>query len=334
MTAIPRRNVRIAGLGKALPPHVVTSQELEDRLGLEAGWVERKTGVRERRFVTTETASELGAEAARRALEDAGATLQDVQLIIVAAGSSEQTIPCTAVLVQKQLGKEADGIPCFDVNSTCLSFVNGLDVAASLVATGAYRGVLVVSPEISSHALNWAEQESCVLLGDGAAAVFVTPTPEGSASAMSRARFQTWSEGSDLAEVLGGGTKHHPNAPGTTPEMNLFHMQGPRIMKFTQRATVPFIAAYLDEQRLRPNDVDALVPHQASLFALRFVARAAGFEQAQVLENIQDHGNCIAASIPMVLHDGVASGRIRRGDTVLLAGTAAGVTVGAMVLTF
>jgi 3-oxoacyl-[acyl-carrier-protein] synthase-3 len=328
------RAVRIAGAGKCLPDRIVRSAELEQRLGLDAGWIESRTGVRERRFVMDETASELGAEAARRALVNAGASLRDVDLIICAAGSSEQSIPCTAVLVQKQLGAQVEGVPCFDLNSTCISFLNGLDVAANMLVSGAYRGILVVSPEIASSSLNWKEEESCVLLGDGAAAVFLTTPGAGESSEMSRARFTTLSQGSELAQLKGGGTRFHPNGPGTTPDMNLFQMQGSRIFKFTKRQMQPFMQRYLEDLGEAPASFRALVAHQASLFALRSTAKACGFEDAQVLENIQDHGNCVAASIPMVLHDGVSSGRIRRGDRVLLAGTAAGITLGALALTF
>jgi 3-oxoacyl-[acyl-carrier-protein] synthase-3 len=328
------RRVRIAGIGKALPSRVVTSAELEQRLRLEPGWIERKTGVRERRHATGESASQLGADAARAALSHAGATLADVDLVVCAAASSEQTIPCTAVLVQKQLGPGADGIPCFDVDATCLSFVYGIDVAAALVQSGAYRGVLVVSPEIGSPAIDWSEEESCVLLGDGAAAVLVTPSAPGETSAMAFARFQTWSEGAALAELRGCGSRYPPNVPTTTPEMNLFHMQGPRIFKFAQRATAPFVRDYLRAVGWEAAEVGTVAAHQASLFALRSTARACGFTDDQVLENIQDHGNCVAASIPMVLHDGVRSGRVRRGDRVLLAGTAAGLSVGALALTY
>jgi 3-oxoacyl-[acyl-carrier-protein] synthase-3 len=237
-------------------------------------------------------------------------------------------------LVQKQLGAQVEGVPCFDLNSTCISFLNGLDVAANMLVSGAYRGILVVSPEIASSSLNWKEEESCVLLGDGAAAVFLTTPSAGESSEMSRARFTTLSQGSELAQLKGGGTRFHPNGSGTTPDMNLFQMQGSRIFKFTKRQMQPFMQRYLEDLGEVPASFRALVAHQASLFALRSTAKACGFEEAQVLENIQDHGNCVAASIPMVLHDGVSSGRIRRGDRVLLAGTAAGITLGALALTY
>jgi 3-oxoacyl-[acyl-carrier-protein] synthase III len=328
------RRVKLAGLGKSLPRRVVKSAELEERLGLEPGWIERKTGVAERRYVTDETASSLGAEAARAALERARVRLSDVELLICASGTMEQTIPCTAVLIQRALGPEADGIPCFDVNSTCLSFLHGLDVAANAVALGASRTVLVVSSEVASVGLDWKEKESCVLLGDGAAAAVVTRAEEGEPSLLYRAAFTTHSAGAELAHYKGGGTRYPPNGPGTEPEHNLFHMEGPSIFRFTQRASVPFIEKYLASLPFPAEDLRALVPHQASLFAVRMTARACGFEQERLVENIQTHGNCIAASIPMALHDAVEAGRIRRGDRVLLAGTAAGVSIGALALVY
>jgi 3-oxoacyl-[acyl-carrier-protein] synthase III len=329
-----KRRVKIAGIGKCLPSRVVTSAELEERLGLERGWIERKTGIVERRYVRDETVSSMGAEAARAALSDAGRSLAGTDLLICASACTEQKIPCTAVFIQRALGPEAEGVPCFDVNSTCLSFLHGLEIAANAVAMGSARQVLVVSSEVSSAALDWSQKESCVLLGDGAAAIVVTRAEEGEPSALYRAAFTTHSSGAELAQLRGGGIRHHPNDPRTTPEMNLFQMCGPQIFRFTQRLSVPFIRQYVDGLPFPSSELAAVVAHQASLFALRATTRACGFEPEQVLENIQTHGNCVAASIPMLLHDSVRARRIRRGDPILLAGTAAGISVGALAMVF
>jgi 3-oxoacyl-[acyl-carrier-protein] synthase-3 len=329
----PRR-VKIAGIGKYLPENRVTSAELESRLQLQPGWIEHKTGVVERRHARGETQSQMGARAARAALEDARLQLSDVDLIICASGSPEQCIPCTAVLIQRELGAEAHGIPCFDVDSTCLSFLFGLEVAASFLASGVYRTVLVVSSELASVGVNWKEAESSVLMGDGACAVVVTQSRETEDSVMYPAAFTTFSEGAELARIQGGGTRFHPNNPETRPEMNLFHMEGPKIFRLAQKASVPFVDRYLKDLSWEADSLDAVVPHQASLFAVRMTAKACGFDPRKLIENIQTHGNCLAASIPMALHDGIRSGRIRRGDRVLLAGTAAGVSVGTMAVRY
>jgi 3-oxoacyl-[acyl-carrier-protein] synthase-3 len=328
------RPVKIAGIGKHLPGRVITSAALEQRLGLPAGWIERKTGVRERRHVGPgETQSRMGAAAGRAAVADAGAALADVDLIICASGGQEQPVPCTAALIQRELGLAEAGVPGFDVNSTCLSFVQGLDVAAHYIGGGGYRAVLVIATEAPSTAIDWSEHESAVLLGDGAAAVLVTPAADGD-GLMYQAAFTLDARGAGLAEVRGGGTAHPAHHPDTTAAMTRFHMQGPRIFRYAQRQSVPFIARYAAGLPFPLDSLGAVCAHQASLTALRLTARACGFRAEQVLENIATHGNCVAASIPLVLHDGVRAGRIRRGDRVLLAGTAAGTSVGALALVF
>jgi len=324
------RAVRLSGFGKYLPPRVVTSAELEVRLSLPAGWIADHTGVEERRYAD-ESQSGMAAKAVREAMQDAGLTWSDVSLLIGACGVPEQAIPCTAALVQKQLGEAAFGVGCFDVNTTCLSFLAALDVASALVDSGAHRHIVVFSAEKASIGLNPHEPESATLMGDGAAAVVVSRATDGESSVMAPAALTTFSAGSHLAEVRSGGTAHHPSDPATTREMMLFHMEGPKIMRFTQKAGVPFIRRYVDALPWPDDTIRLVVPHQASLFAMRLMARAVGFE-GRLFENIRDHGNCVAASIPMALHDAVKSGRLARGDVTLLGGTAAGVSIGVLAL--
>ncbi|MBL8603248.1 MAG: hypothetical protein JNK72_15090 [Myxococcales bacterium] len=329
------RRVKVAGLGKYLPERVIASAALEAELGLEPGWVERVTGVRERRRKgPDETQASMGAQAVLAALADAGCSLDDVDLIVCGSGLSQQAIPCTAVLLQQALGLAARGVPCFDVNSTCLSFVHALDVVGDLVARGSYRCAVVVSTEATSVGLNWSEHESAVLFGDGAAAAVLVPTPEGEPSLLFEGCFTTDSRGAALAEVKGCGTAWPPSDPATPREYALFHMQGTRIFRHAMKQSVGFFTEYSTRLPFALEAFAALCPHQASLVAMRLTARACGFRQDQLVENIETHGNCVSASIPMVLHDGVRGGRIRRGDRVLLAGTAAGLSVGALAMVY
>jgi 3-oxoacyl-[acyl-carrier-protein] synthase-3 len=327
--------VKIAGIGKYLPERIVPSAELEEQLGLGKGWIENATGVAERRRAAPgETQSTMGAAAARAALADAKATLADVDLIVCGSAGSQQAIPCTAVLIQRELGLGGTGVPCFDVNSTCLGFVTGLDIAACFIERGTYRSALVISSDVASVIVNWEEHESAVLFGDGAAAAFVTRAAEGEASVMWPARLTTDSGGIELAELKGGGTGNPPNRTDFPRSWNLFHMEGGKILRYALKLSVPFMASYFETLPFPIGDVHALVPHQASLLAVRLAARACGFRDDQLLLNLANHGNCGAASIPMVLHDGVRSGRIKRGDRVVLAGTAAGLAVGALALVY
>jgi 3-oxoacyl-[acyl-carrier-protein] synthase-3 len=326
--------VKIAGLGTCLPERRVTSTELEAKLGLQPGWNERVTGVRERRYAGQETSVGMAARATRMALAHGGVAPEDVDLVIGASTAPAQLIPCTAALVQRELGLPEGRSLCFDLDATCLSFLVALHVAAPLVAAGTYRAALVYSSEITSHGLNPAEPESAVLFGDGAAAAVLTRSGPGDTGQIWRTCFETWSGGADLTQCLGGGTLHHPNDPTTTPEMNLFHMNGPAIYRLATRRFAPFLGGFLTDLGWERAEVDAVVPHQASLMGMHVLHARLGFREDQVVSNLALRGNCIAASLPLVLGEAVHEGRVRRGQRLLLLGTGAGLTLGAVALTF
>jgi 3-oxoacyl-[acyl-carrier-protein] synthase-3 len=326
--------VRIAGLGSYLPERRVTNEELAAHLGIPAHWIERATGVRERRYAGDETAAGMGAAAGRCALVAAGLSLADLDAVVGASSAPQQTIPCTAALVARELGLPDGQVACFDLNATCLSFPFALQTIAALVAAGAYRTALLFSSEIASRSLNPRERESAVLFGDAAAAAIVTRAAPGEASAIWGARFATHPSGADLTVVLGGGTLHHPNDPATRPEMNLFHMEGPAVFRQGARLIGPFLDTFLAEVGWDRPTIAAVVPHQASRHALDQLTTRLGFTTAQVVSNLALRGNCVAASIPLALAEAVGCGHIRRGDRVLLGGTGAGLTLGALALTY
>lgn len=326
--------VKIAGLGAYLPERVVTSAELEAAYGLAPGWVERTTGIRERRRASGETSAAMAAAAARRALAAAGMAPGDLDLIVVAASGPQQAIPCTAALVQAELGAPDGASACLDLNATCLSFLFALQTVAHLVAAGSYRAALIVSSEIAGRTLNPNEPESAVLFGDAAAAAVVVRTPQGEPSAVVWEQFATHSSGAGLAAIRGGGTLHHPNDPATTAEMNTFTMNGTGIYKKAARLVGPFLEQFFARAGWAREEVDAVVPHQASGHGVALLTSRYGFRPAQVVSNLAERGNCVAASIPLALAEAVAAGRVRRGDRVVLVGTGAGLTVGAIALVF
>jgi len=326
--------VKIAGLGKYLPKRIVTSGELEKELGIPDGWVERTTGVQSRRYANGETAVQMAASAACEALEMAGLRLSDLDAIIGASAGSQQVIPCTAAFVQRELGAPDGKSACFDVNATCLSFVFALQSAAHLIAGGVYKNVLIFSSEIASFSRNPKQWESAVLFGDGAAAAVLTATSADEASAIWHSKFVTYSSGASLTQLLGGGSLHHPNDPDTSPEMNMFDMDGPSVFKKAARLVPPFLAEFEQAQGWKAQDYDQIIPHQASGHGLKLLATRFGFRPKQVFIHIQERGNCIAASIPIALTEAVQTGRIQRGDKVLLIGTGAGLSVGGLALTF
>ncbi len=323
--------VQIAGTGCYLPPRVVPSADVEAWCGVEAGWSETHAGVRERRRAEGETAADMAVRASQDALAAAGLDAGEVDLVISASGTPDQPIPDGGVMLHRGLG--LSGVPAFAVHATCLGFLAALHVAAPLVAAGAYRRVLVSCAEVTSGGLNPAEPESACLLGDGAAAVVLTQTPGGEASAIEAIRFETHSEGADLTAVRGGGSRLHPN---TVPHRDAdfqFSMDGRGVLRFTLARVGPFLEA------LRPGlsrglpGIDRVVPHQASRAGFRLMDML-GWPAERVEQTLPWTGNVVAASIPIALHTAVTEGRIARGDRVLLTGTGAGLTLGGVVLTY
>jgi 3-oxoacyl-[acyl-carrier-protein] synthase-3 len=316
--------VKITSTGFYAPPRVETAAELAPRIGTSEDWILTRPGVSERR-ISEEPVEVMGAHAARAALGSGGAP----DLIVSASITPRQLIPDTSVFVQHELGLE--GIPSFSVHASCLSFLVALHNAAALVAAGAYRRVLVVSAERGSHGRNMAEPESAALLGDGAAAAVLEATPKDEGSELVGYRMGTWPKGAALTEVRGFGQRMHPSDPRTRPEDNLFTMDGPNIYKMALRRLPGLVRRLLADCGLSVEDVDWLVPHQASGPGLAFFQRL-GFSPERTANIVAEYGNCVAASIPMALAHLAASGRLRRGQRVLLLGTGAGFSVAGAVL--
>jgi 3-oxoacyl-[acyl-carrier-protein] synthase-3 len=325
--------VKLAGLGWFLPERRVTSAELETEWGLPSKWISHVTGVRERRRATTETSAGMAAAAASMALEHAAIAGASIDLIVGASAAPQQAIPCTAAFVQRELGLAEGASFCFDVNATCLSFLVALQTVSHLIAAGSFHRALIVSSEITKRSLNPAEPESAGLFGDAAAAAVIVASESGEASSIGTSLFETHSGGADLTELRGCGTLHHPNDPDTDSAMNLFHMDGPAVLTTASLLFDAFMERFLLESGRAPRDFDAVVPHQASRAALRLLSTRYGFAREQVITNLAMRGNCIAASIPLALAEAVHDGRLQRGQRLLLAGTGAGLTLGAMELT-
>lgn len=316
--------VKVTSSAFYVPPRVETAAELAPRIGKSEDWIVTHTGVRERR-IAEEPIEVMGARAARAALQSGPSP----DLIINASASVRQLLPDTSVFIQRELGLE--GIPSYSIHATCLSFLVAMHNAAALVAAGAYRRVLVVSAEHSTSNRNLAEPESAALVGDGAAAAVVEPTPKDEASALLGWRMTTWSQGAELTEVRGYGQGHRHDDPRTRPEDYLFSMDGPGVYKLARRRVHELVQGLLKDHGLAIDDVDWIVPHQASGPGLALLSRM-GFEADRVINIVGQYGNCVAASIPMALAHLAANGRVKRGDRVLMIGTGAGLSVAGTLL--
>jgi 3-oxoacyl-[acyl-carrier-protein] synthase-3 len=327
-------SLRIEAVGRYLPQQVVTAAEMDERLGVPDGWVLGKTGVAERRWVDGESLLDMAAAAVENALERTDVTLEDVDLLLYAAATPHQAIPDTAALLQRSLGLGSSGIKAFSVHSTCLSFLAALDIAASHIESGRHRTVLIAGAEIGSLGIDFHEPESAALLGDMATAVVVTATPEREGSRLRSFVFRTYGEGADLCRVEGGGANKHPLFPSTKEEDNLFHMDGPKVFRMAHLLFPPVLDAALVEAAITKEDIEVVIPHQASLPAVRSIQRAFGIADEKVVINLDRYGNCLAASLPGAMYDAIALGMVERGDTVLIAGTGAGLSLAAAVLTW
>lgn len=331
--AFVQHRVKIASLGIYLPPDVVANAELESRWGMGAGRLLRVTGVEQRHYETSKTSAQMAAAAARNALIKAGLNLSDIDIIVGASAIPQQGLPCMSALIQRELG-EPEGAFCLDVNATCLSFLVALHMSALMIGSGEAGRVLICSSEKTAHSLNPKEWESAGLFGDAAAAAILTRTPPGEASSIEGCRFETHASGAHLATLLGAGSFRHPNDPITKPEDNFFHMDGPGILRFAADRLDRFLTTFQQEAGRKMSEYDFVVPHQASRSGLQLLTARYGFREEQLVNNLLHRGNCIAASIPLALAETVESGRIRRGHRVIMIGTAAGLSMGALEMVY
>lgn len=327
------RPLKIIGFGRCLPRRVVTNEELERACRLQPGWIERHTGVRERRWAAPdESNSMMGAAAARDAAADAGLGIEDFDLILCAAGTPEQSIPDNSALIHRELGLGQSGVASMSVNLTCLSFLAALDLAASMLALDRYRMILIVTSDITSVGLSLKDPASATLFGDAASAVAVTRTPVGEGTRLQEVRFETYGAAADLIEVRGGGSRCHPDNPAMSREDNLISLNGQRIYRMARRYQDGFLDRLRKGLATSPGSISLAILHQASGHSLRALRRN-GFRDEQIVVTLDRFGNCAASSLPLTLHEAVLSGRARRGDELLLAGVGAGVTFGGAILT-
>lgn len=313
----------------------MTAAEVDVIAGKPSGWTLRHTGVSQRRFVTNETTACLGAGALQNALESAECGIPD--LLISAGGTPQQPIPCTAAFIAREMGWS--GLPCFDVNATCLGFIPALEIAASLIATGKHHRIAIVCAEIASKGLNWAQPEAAALMGDGAAAVIVTKVvgdPSLPAPTLLASALETWPEGASLTEIRGGGTSLPAtrHEPGKNTEDFLFHMDGPGVFRLAAERIESFVTRLIGDAPDRWEGIDVVIPHQGSLLAMRHLRHRIGIPAEKLVEIASDHGNIIAASLPLAMHEAIGEGRLRRGHTALLLGTSAGFSLGGALLRF
>jgi 3-oxoacyl-[acyl-carrier-protein] synthase-3 len=322
MSKIP---VKILGTGAYLPSRLVTSEDLEKELGYPVDTFAKTSGVRKRYYVTHETSSEMGMIAAEQALRQAKLDKCEIDAIISVSGVPQQSIPTNAALIHRKLGLK--GTVAFDINSTCLSFLTGLFCMSHLIAQGVYTRVLLVSSDIASVGLNPQDPKTASLFGDGAAACILGPSET---KGIISSHFETRSEHGNDCQCEGGGTllAAKENIPR---ERHYFRMNGPRLFK---AAMPPLLKMIHRMTRESEKGIDLFIPHQASPLALDLLQKKLRVPDSQFMHIVRDHGNMIATSIPFALHRAIEEGKLQRGNRALLFGTAAGLTIGGVLLEY
>ena len=324
--------LRILGSGIYLPRHRLRSIEIDSRLDWPPGTVEARYGISARHVAAPdETSSMMAQVAAERALAMAGLQPGDLDLILGGCGVMEQAIPSTATLVHARLGLGGSGIPAYDVNATCLSFLQALDLAAMQIQLGRARRVLVFSADIASVGLDWSEPDTAAIFGDGAAAVVVDDGGTGPLAS----RFATYSDAGSACVLEGGGTRYAAMSdPDSIARAAYFRMDGQAAFRAAAQRLPRFLREVMAEARLGIDQLACIIPHQASGAALNHGLARLGLPQDKVVQVFATQGNQIAASLPSMLHHAIASGRLQRGEHVLLIGTSAGLSLGGMVLRY
>jgi 3-oxoacyl-[acyl-carrier-protein] synthase-3 len=320
---------RIAGTGSYLPPRRLTNDELAAELatrGVETSdeWIVARTGIRARHFADPDvTASDLALHASRHALEAAGCQASDIDLLIVATSTPDMVFPSTACILQRKLG--IAGCAAFDVQAVCSGFVYAMAVADSMIRTGAARKALVVGSEVFSRILDFNDRTTCVLFGDGAGAVVLEATGQPGILAS-----ELHADGRHVEILCTPGTVHGGQIHGNP----LLTMDGPAVFKLAVGVLEDVARAVLEKAGRRQADIDWLIPHQANIRIMQSTARKLELSMDKVIVTVDEHGNTSAASVPLALDVGVRSGRIRRGDTVMLEGVGGGFTWGAVLLDY
>lgn len=310
------KKVKIAGMGRALAGKKMN-------FGHQTRY----------RLLPGQTMLDLGVKAADQALINAGMGIEDMDCIVCAMATPLQAIPCNAALIHERMAK-GSSISAVDINTTCTSFISAVDIFSCLVDIGRYENVLILSGDTASAALNPKQKESYELFSDGAAACVLTRAEDGELSEILYSRQETWSEGAHDTEIRGGcGLMPAFCMDEGNRDDYYFDMKGHKILKLCAKKLPDFVESCLREAQISRDDIHVVIPHQASK-ALGIIMPRLGFLKGKYIDRVEQYGNMVSASVPFALCEAEEMGWVRRGDLVLLMGTAAGLTANFLLMRF
>ncbi|MCE5313180.1 MAG: ketoacyl-ACP synthase III [Nitrospiraceae bacterium] len=314
---------KIISTGSYYPEKILTNADLEKTVETTDEWITERTGIKERRIsAETQCASDLACEAAKSALKNSGISADELDMIIVATVTGDMQLPSTACVLQDKLG--ASNAVAFDINAACSGFIFSLSVANSFIKAGSHKNILVVGVECLSKFTDWEDRTTCVLFGDGAGAVIIQPSDD--ESGILSTDIHSDGKYAELLCVPAGGSKMPPSEDTLKNRDHYIKMRGNEVFKIAVKTLENLVTDTLKKNNVDPSQLSLLIPHQANMRIIQATAARLNLPMDRVFVNIEKYGNTSAASVAIALDEAVRTGRIKRGDHVLLEAFGAGLT--------
>lgn len=318
----------ILGVGSYLPDKILDNFHLEKIMDTSDKWIRERTGIRERRIADdSQATSDLATEAARKAIECAKLKPKDIELIIVASATPDMFFPSTACLVQENL--KASNAVAFDISAACSGFIYALTIAKQFVDNNTYNNVLVIGAETLSRALDYSDRTTSILFGDGAGAAIIGKVKEGG---ILSTYLGSDGSGKDFLGIPGGGSRNPATHESVDKKLHTIKMSGSDVYKFAVRIMGEASLRALEKANMTTDDIDCLIPHQANIRIIEASAKRLKLDLDKVYINLDKYGNVSAASVPIALDEAYRSGKIKKGDNIVLVGFGGGLTWGSSVV--
>jgi len=327
------RKVMVAGTGAYVPERVLSNADLEKMVDTSDEWIVQRTGMRERRLMPeNETNSDLGARACMKALEAGGSTPDQVDLIIVATITPDHFFPATACMIQHKIGAVKAG--GFDLAAACTGFIYGMTMAWNHIAVGAADQVLVVGSEAMSRVVDYQDRNTCVLFGDGAGAVLLKAGMDGNGGHILHSVLRAYGQDADLMMIPAGGATLPPSHATIEARQHYVHLKGRQVFKTAVNHFADMIVDAMKALNVSSDEVGLVVPHQVNMRIVEAVAKKAEVPLEKIYTNLDRYGNTSGASIPLAFEEAVRTGRVVRGDLVILVAYGGGATWGTLVFRY
>ena len=323
--------VYINGIGKYVPEKILSNADLEKMVDTTDEWITTRTGIKERRMAAEDQAcSDLAVEAAKEAIEDAGLTAEDIDLIIVATISGDMQFPATACIVQDKLGAKKS--VAFDISAACSGFPYALSIGSQFIKAGVYKHALIIGSEVLTRFIDFTDRSTCILFGDGAGAAVISS--ENGDNSLEVVSDTLGADGSfvDLLKTPGGGSQIPPTLESVEAKKHFLTMEGKEVFKVAVNSMVSVVNEILEKNNLSINDIKCLVPHQANLRIINAVGKGVGINDENVYVNVDRYGNMSSATTIVALYDAVKEGVVGKGDLALMVAFGGGFVWGGTLI--